>query len=85
MKLNILMRYQHIILAKPQIVRQRCRGNLTQIAPDPPRIGDENGTTVILPTPKTVTPLNSEALTPGLAPGMNEPPRAPRHSRREKE
>jgi hypothetical protein len=29
------MRYQHIILAKPQTVRQRCTGNLTEIAPDP--------------------------------------------------
>ena len=33
--LFLLMRYQHIILAKPQTVRQRCTGNLTQIAPDP--------------------------------------------------
>jgi hypothetical protein len=31
----LLMRYQHIILAKPQTVRRRCTGNLTQIAPDP--------------------------------------------------
>jgi hypothetical protein len=40
------------------------------------RIGDENGATVILPTPKPAPPLNAEELNPGLAPGMNEPPRA---------
>jgi multidrug resistance efflux pump len=40
-----------------------------------PRIGDENGATVILPTPKPVAPLNPEELNPGLAPGMNRPPR----------
>jgi multidrug resistance efflux pump len=50
-----------------------------------PRIGDEIGTTVILPTPKPVAPLTSETLNPGLAPGMNEPPRAPLHSRWGKE
>jgi multidrug resistance efflux pump len=41
-----------------------------------PRIGDENGATVALPTPKPATPLNPEELNPGLAPGMNEPPSA---------
>lgn len=39
-----------------------------------PRIGDEKGAIVILPTPKPATPLNPEDLNPGLAPGMNEPP-----------
>ena len=39
-----------------------------------PRIGDENATTVILPTPKPIAPLNPEQLNPGLAPGMNAPP-----------
>jgi RND family efflux transporter MFP subunit len=42
-----------------------------------PRIGDENGATVILPTPKPVAPLNPEELNPGLAPGLNESPRTP--------
>jgi hypothetical protein len=41
-----------------------------------PRIGDENGATVTLPTPKPVTPSNPEELNPGLAPGMNTSPRA---------
>src|SRR5271169_497338 len=41
-----------------------------------PRIADENGATVTLPTPKSVTPLNPEELNPGLAPGMNKSPRA---------
>jgi multidrug resistance efflux pump len=41
-----------------------------------PRIGDENGATVILPTPKPAPPLNPEELNPGLAPGMNRPPQA---------
>jgi hypothetical protein len=37
-----------------------------------PRIGDENGATVILPTPKPAAPLNPEQLNPGLAPDMNK-------------
>jgi RND family efflux transporter MFP subunit len=41
-----------------------------------PRIGDENGATVTLPTPEPIAPLNSEEINPGLAPGMNEPPQA---------
>jgi RND family efflux transporter MFP subunit len=41
-----------------------------------PRIGDENGATVTLPTPKPVAPLNPAEINPGLAPGMNKPPRA---------
>ncbi len=41
-----------------------------------PLIGDENGATVTLSTPKPVTPLNPEEFDPGLAPGMNKPPRA---------
>jgi RND family efflux transporter MFP subunit len=41
-----------------------------------PRTGDEDGATVILPTPKPATPLNPEQLNPGLAPGMNKPPAA---------
>jgi len=39
-----------------------------------PRIGDESGATVTLPTPKPVAPLNPAEINPGLAPGMNEPP-----------
>jgi hypothetical protein len=39
-----------------------------------PQIGDENGATVTLPTPKPVAPLNPEEINPGLAPGMNKPP-----------
>ena len=42
-----------------------------------PRIGDENGATVTLPTPKPVAPVSSEELNPGLAPGMNKSPRMP--------
>jgi RND family efflux transporter MFP subunit len=41
-----------------------------------PRIGDENGATVTLPTPKPVAPLDPAAIDPGLAPGMNKPPQA---------
>jgi hypothetical protein len=41
-----------------------------------PRIGDENGATVTLPTPKPVAPLNPEQINPGLAPGLNTSPRA---------
>jgi hypothetical protein len=41
-----------------------------------PRIGDENGATVTLPTPKPVAPLNPEEINPGLAPGMDKSPRA---------
>jgi RND family efflux transporter MFP subunit len=41
-----------------------------------PRIGDENGAKVVLPTPKPVTPFNPEELNPGLAPGMNKSPAA---------
>jgi RND family efflux transporter MFP subunit len=40
-----------------------------------PRIGDENGATVTLPTPKPIAPLSPEEINPGLAPGLNEPPR----------
>jgi RND family efflux transporter MFP subunit len=40
-----------------------------------PRISDENGATVTLPTPKPVAPLDPEQLNPGLAPGIDESPR----------
>jgi RND family efflux transporter MFP subunit len=40
-----------------------------------PRIGDANGATVTLPTPKPVAPLNPEEINPGLAPDMNKSPR----------
>jgi RND family efflux transporter MFP subunit len=39
-----------------------------------PQIGDENGATVTLPTPKPAAPVSSEELNPGLAPGMNKSP-----------
>jgi RND family efflux transporter MFP subunit len=39
-----------------------------------PRIGDESGATIALPTPEPDTPLNPEELNPGLAPGMNRSP-----------
>jgi len=42
-----------------------------------PRIGDQNGATVTLPTPKPIAPLDPVAIDPGLAPGMNKSPRAP--------
>ncbi len=41
-----------------------------------PRIGDEKGATVTLPTPKPVAPLNPAEIDPDLVPGMNTPPRA---------
>jgi multidrug resistance efflux pump len=41
-----------------------------------PQIGDENGATVSLPTPKPVAPLSPAEINPGLAPGMNKPPQA---------
>jgi RND family efflux transporter MFP subunit len=41
-----------------------------------PRIGDENGATVTLPTPKPIAPLNPTEINPGLAPDMNKSPRA---------
>jgi RND family efflux transporter MFP subunit len=40
-----------------------------------PRIGDEKGAIVTLPTPKPITPSNPEELDPGLATGVNKPPR----------
>jgi multidrug resistance efflux pump len=40
-----------------------------------PRIGDENGATVTLATPKPVALLNPAAIDPGLAPAMNTSPR----------
>ena len=40
-----------------------------------PRVGDENGATVTLPTPKPVAPLHPEEINPGLAPGMDQSPR----------
>jgi hypothetical protein len=41
-----------------------------------PRIGDENGATVTLSTPKPVAPLNPQEINPGLTPGMSKPPQA---------
>src|SRR6266404_428098 len=41
-----------------------------------PRIGDENGATVTLPTPKPVAPLTPVEINPGLAPDMNKSPLA---------
>ncbi|MDT5059031.1 MAG: hypothetical protein QOF66_7397 [Mycobacterium sp.] len=42
-----------------------------------PQIGDENGATVSLPTPKPIAPINPAEINPGLAPGMAKSPRAP--------
>jgi RND family efflux transporter MFP subunit len=41
-----------------------------------PRIGDENGVTVTLPTPKPIAPVNAAEIDPSLAPGINKSPRA---------
>jgi RND family efflux transporter MFP subunit len=41
-----------------------------------PRIGDETGATVTLPTPKPAASLNAAEINPGLASNMNTPPRA---------
>jgi RND family efflux transporter MFP subunit len=67
-------------------LRQRIAGRRDQLVdtihgtqPSPgcvPRIGDENGATVTLPTPKPVAPLNPEQINPGLAPGPDTSPRA---------
>lgn len=40
-----------------------------------PRIGNERGATVTLPTPKPDAPLNPAEINPGLAPDMNRSPR----------
>jgi RND family efflux transporter MFP subunit len=39
-----------------------------------PRISNEKGATVTLPTPKPVAPLNPAEINPGLAPEMNKSP-----------
>jgi RND family efflux transporter MFP subunit len=41
-----------------------------------PRIGDENGATVTLATPKPIAPLKPDEINPGLAPNMDTSPRA---------
>ncbi len=41
-----------------------------------PRIGDENGATVTIPTPKPIAPVNPAEINPGLAPDMNKSPLA---------
>jgi RND family efflux transporter MFP subunit len=46
-----------------------------------PRIGDENGATVTLPTPKPAAPLNPAEINPDLAPDMNKSPRGAVSSR----
>jgi RND family efflux transporter MFP subunit len=43
-----------------------------------PRIGNENGATVALPTPQPSAPLTPEEINPGLAPGLANKPRIPR-------
>ncbi len=50
-----------------------------------PRISNENGATVTLPTPKPVAPLNPAQINPGLAPEMNRSPRGSEHRRRIRE
>ena len=54
-------------------LRDIARGSQPQ--PDcVPRIGNENGVTVTLPTPKPLAPLNPAEINPGLAPEMNKSP-----------
>jgi RND family efflux transporter MFP subunit len=43
-----------------------------------PRIGNESGATVTLPTPQPSAPLTPEEINPGLAPGLANSPRIPR-------
>ena len=43
-----------------------------------PRIGNESGATVTLPTPQPSAPLTPEDINPGLAPGLANSPRIPR-------
>jgi RND family efflux transporter MFP subunit len=40
-----------------------------------PRVGDETGATVTLPTPEPAAALNAAEIIPGLASSMNTPPR----------
>src|SRR5580692_6976472 len=40
-----------------------------------PRISNDVGATVMLPTPRPTAPLSAAELNPGLAPDMNAPPR----------
>jgi RND family efflux transporter MFP subunit len=42
-----------------------------------PRIGDESGTTIALPTPQPSAPVTPEDINPGLAPGLANSPRMP--------
>jgi RND family efflux transporter MFP subunit len=42
-----------------------------------PRIGDESGATVALPTPQPSAPVRPEDINPGLAPGLASSPRIP--------
>jgi RND family efflux transporter MFP subunit len=42
-----------------------------------PRIEEDKGATVTLPTPKPLAPLDPAEINPGLAPGMANSPRAP--------
>jgi RND family efflux transporter MFP subunit len=43
-----------------------------------PRIGNESGATVTLPTPQPSEPLTPQEIDPGLAPGLTNKPRMPR-------
>jgi hypothetical protein len=43
-----------------------------------PRIGNESGATVALPTPQPSAPLAPEDINPGLASGLTNKPRIPR-------
>jgi hypothetical protein len=43
-----------------------------------PRIGNESGATVALPTPQPSAPLTPEDINPGLASGLTNKPRIPR-------
>jgi multidrug resistance efflux pump len=55
-------------------LRDIARG--PQPSPDcVPRIGNEDGVTVALPTPKPLVPLNPAEFDPGLTPAMNKSPR----------
>jgi hypothetical protein len=65
----------------PRVIRIHTDDNVAIVANDlglaagsppgcVPRIGDESGATVTLPTPKPAESISSEELNPGLAPGM---------------
>jgi multidrug resistance efflux pump len=68
---------------QPRIAKLVERLNSVVYGPRPsascvPRIGNESGATVALPTPQPSAPLTPEDINPGLASGLTNKPRIPR-------